>query len=215
MAERNPMKLVILDRDGTINEDRDDYVKSPEEWVPMPGALEAIARLHQAGWHVVVATNQSGLGRGLFDMSALNAMHLKMNERLATLGGRIDAVFFCPHAPEDDCDCRKPLPGLFTQIGERYGVDLRSVPAVGDTLRDLQASAAAGCKPHLVLTGKSGGLDDAGIEAMRQRVPGLVVHADLATFADQLLSAEKRRVQEARRLASGAGATPPPAPPQP
>ncbi len=195
------MKLVILDRDGTINEDRDDYVKSPEEWEPLPGALEAIARLHQAGWHVVVATNQSGLGRGLFDVAALNAMHLKMNEGLVKLGGRVDAVFFCPHAPEDGCDCRKPLPGLFVQIGRRFGVDLRGVPVVGDTLRDLQAGSAVGCAPHLVRTGKAAALDEAGLEALRAKVPGLTVHADLAAFVDDLLGAEKRRLAEVRRQA--------------
>jgi D-glycero-D-manno-heptose 1,7-bisphosphate phosphatase len=176
------MKLVILDRDGTINEDRDDYVKSPAEWVPIPGALEAVARLNHAGWHVVVATNQSGLGRGLFDMAALTAMHAKMNKLLAEKGGRVDAIFFCPHAPEDHCTCRKPAPGLFEQIGERFGVDLREVPAVGDSARDLIAADTAGCPPHLVRTGKSA-----------QRIPdGLPfstrVHADLAAFADDLLS---------------------------
>lgn len=195
------MKLVILDRDGTINEDRDDYVKTADEWVPLPGALEAISRLHQAGWHVVVATNQSGLGRGLFDVATLNAMHLKMNERLAEFGGRVDAVFFCPHAPEDGCDCRKPLPGLFTQIGRRFGVDLRGVPVVGDTLRDLQAGSAVGCAPHLVRTGKAAELDEAGLDALRAKIPDLVVHADLAAFVDDLLGAEKRRQTEVRRQA--------------
>ncbi len=137
------MKLVILDRDGTINEDRDDYVKSPAEWVPIPGSLEAIARLNHAGWHTVIATNQSGLARGLFDMSALNAIHARMNRELAEVGGRIDAVFFCPHGPDDGCACRKPLPGLFTTIGERYGVSLRETYAVGDSLRDLQAGVVS------------------------------------------------------------------------
>ena len=106
------MKLVILDRDGTINEDRDDFVKSEAEWVPLPGAPDAIARLNQAGWHVVLATNQDGLGRGLFEMATLNAIHAKMNRVLTAAGGRVDAVFFCPHRPEENCDCRKPLPGL-------------------------------------------------------------------------------------------------------
>ena len=140
-----PIKLVILDRDGTINVEREDYVKSPEEWEPLPGAMEAIARLNHGGWHVVIATNQSGLGRGLFDMASLNAMHAKMNRLLMEFGGRVDAVFFCPHSPEDGCDCRKPMPGLFEQIGERYGLELRGLPAVGDSLRDLQAAAAVGC----------------------------------------------------------------------
>ena len=119
------MKLVILDRDGTINADSDEFIKSPEEWMPLPGALEAIARLNHAGWHVVIASNQSGLGRGLFDVASLNAMHAKMHKMLAAQGGRIDAVFYCPHSPDEGCHCRKPLPGLFEQIGERFGVDLQ------------------------------------------------------------------------------------------
>ena len=200
MGERsNPIRLVVLDRDGTINEDRDDYVKSADEWTPIPGALEAIARLHQAGWHVVVATNQSGLGRGLFDAYTLNEMHAKMNALLAPLGGRVDAVFFCPHAPEDDCRCRKPRPGLFEDIGLRFGVDMAGVPAVGDTLRDLQAATAVGCAPHLVRTGKAAALDDASLQALRERIPGLTVHADLAAFAEALLAAERRRPPETRR----------------
>ena len=131
------MKLVILDRDGTINVQRDDFIKAPEEWEALPGALEAIARLNHAGWREVVASNQSGLGRGLFDVVALNAMHAKMHKQLGAVGGRIDAVFYCPHSPEESCVCRKPLPGLFEQIGERFGMDLRLVPAVGDNLRDV------------------------------------------------------------------------------
>ena len=200
MGERsNPIKLVVLDRDGTINEDRDDYVKSADEWVPQPGALAAIARLYQAGWHVVVATNQSGLGRGLFDAYTLNEMHAKMNALLMPLGGRVDAVFFCPHAPEDDCRCRKPRPGLFEDIGLRFGIDMAGVPAVGDTLRDLQAASTVGCTPHLVRTGKAASLDEAGVQAMREKVPGLTVHADLAAFVDALLAAEGRRVADGRR----------------
>src|SRR5438067_4530493 len=141
-----PIHLIILDRDGTINEDRDDFVKCDEEWRPLPGALEAIARLNHAGWHTVIATNQSGLGRRLFDLGAFNAINIKMNHALARVGGRIDAVFFCPHTPEDACHCRKPLPGLVEQIGDRYGVDLTEVPLVGDSLRDLQAALAAGAQ---------------------------------------------------------------------
>jgi D-glycero-D-manno-heptose 1,7-bisphosphate phosphatase len=184
------LKLVVLDRDGTINEDRDDYVKSADEWVPLPGALEAIARLNHAGWHVVIASNQSGLGRGLFDMAALNVMHAKLNQLLARQGGRIDAVFFCPHAPDEQCDCRKPLPGLFRQIGQRYGVDLRDVPVVGDTLRDLQAGAAVGCEPHLVRTGKAAALDAAQMERLLAQMPRATVHADLPAFAEFLLQRE-------------------------
>lgn len=186
-----PMKLVILDRDGTINEDRDDYVKSPDEWIPIPGALEAIARLNHAGWHAVVASNQSGIGRGLFDMSTLNAMHLKLHQLLAKQGGRIDAVFFCPHTPTDGCDCRKPMPGLFRQIGERYGVDLTQVPVVGDVLRDLQAGSSAGCQPHLVRTGKAARMSDAQIDELCAQVPGTRVHRDLDAFAEWLIAHER------------------------
>ncbi len=186
------LRLVILDRDGTINEDRDDYVKSVAEWVSIPGALEAIARLNHAGWHTVIATNQSGLARGLFDMAALNAMHERMNRELAELGGRIDAVFFCPHGPDDGCRCRKPLPGLFETIGERYGIPLDEVHAVGDSLRDAIAAAAVGCVPHFVRTGKAAGLDDAQIAALLTDVPGTQVHPDLAAFASSLIQDERR-----------------------
>jgi D-glycero-D-manno-heptose 1,7-bisphosphate phosphatase len=186
-----PPKLIVMDRDGTLNEDRDDYVKSPEEWVPLPGAMEAIARLNQAGWHVVLATNQSGLGRGLFDMATLNAIHVKMHRLLAQHGARIDAVFFCPHAPTEGCRCRKPLPGLLEEIGRRYGVDLAHVPMVGDALRDLQAGAAAGCPTHLVRTGKSAELGADGRASLVDKVPGTIVHADLAAFADWLIRHER------------------------
>lgn len=180
------MKLVILDRDGTINADSDEFIKSPDEWQPLPGALEAIARLNHAGWHTVIASNQSGLGRGLFDVAALNAMHAKMFKLLAAHGGRIDAVFYCPHTPDDNCGCRKPLPGLFEQIGERFGAELKGTPVVGDGLRDLQAGAAVGCEPHLVLTGK-------GAEFRERPLPdtfppGTRVHADLAAFAEHLIA---------------------------
>jgi D-glycero-D-manno-heptose 1,7-bisphosphate phosphatase len=199
------MKLIILDRDGTINEDRDDYVKSPEEWVPIPGALEAIARLNHAGWRMVIATNQSGIGRGTFDMAALNGMHMKMNKLLAKHGGRIDAIFFCPHAPSDQCLCRKPLPGLFAQIGERFGVHLENVPVVGDTLRDLQAGSAVGCPPHLVRTGKAALLDDAQLNELCEQVPGTTVHADLTAFADHIIQAERRARGKTGESDSGYG----------
>jgi D-glycero-D-manno-heptose 1,7-bisphosphate phosphatase len=201
----SPVKLIILDRDGTINEDRDDFVKTPDEWVPIPGALEAIARLNHAGWHTVVATNQSGLGRGTFDMATLNAMHTKMNQLLAKQGGRIDAVFFCPHAPEDACSCRKPLPGLFEQIGVRFGVDLCDVPVVGDSLRDLQAGVAVGCQPHLVRTGKGAGLNAAELQALCAQVPGTIVHADLAAFADHMIRAERKGRADSGESDSGFG----------
>jgi len=178
------MKLIILDRDGTINHDRDDYVKSADEWEPLDGALEAIAKINQAGYNVVVATNQSGLGRGLFGMTELNAMHDKMYRLLHTAGGRIDAIFFCPHNPEvDACICRKPLPGLFAQIQERYGADMSRVHSVGDSLRDLQAANAAGCKTHLVQTGKS------HLKIPHDLPEGAQVHANLMAFADWLITA--------------------------
>jgi len=192
MHSDQAMKLIILDRDGKINEECDDHVKSPAEWVPLPGSLEAIARLNHAGWHTVIATNQSGLGRGLFDMASINAMHVKMNQMLAKQGGRIDAVFFCPHTPEDQCECRKPLPGLMQLIGERYGVELQDVPLVGDSLRDLQAGAAAGCPTHLVGTGKGATLDAAKLAAVLKLVPGTQVHADLGAFADWIIQNERK-----------------------
>lgn len=148
------MKLIILDRDGVINFDSDQFIKSPDEWKPIPGSLEAIARLNQWGWRVVVASNQSGVGRGLFGMDTLNAINDKMVKSLTQVGGRLDAIFFCPHAADSTCECRKPKPGMLVQIGERFNVSLAGVPVVGDSLRDLQAGVAVGCAPYLVLTGK-------------------------------------------------------------
>jgi len=177
------VKLVILDRDGVINRDSPAYVKHPDEWIALPGSLEAIARLSQAGWKVVVASNQSGLARGLFDMAALNAMHAKLRRELAALGGEIDAFFVCPHGPDDGCDCRKPRPGLLRRIAERYDVALAGVPAVGDSLRDLQAAAAAGATPWLVLTGN--GRDTAGRPDLP---PGTRVVDDLTSVAAALLA---------------------------
>jgi len=147
------MKLVILDRDGVINFDSPDYIKSPGEWRPVPGSLEAIALLAQNGWRVVVATNQSGIARGLFDMATLNAIHAKMHKAVNHAGGRIEAVFYCPDLPGMDCTCRKPRPGMLISIGERFNVPLERVPAVGDKLSDLQAARAVGARPILVLTG--------------------------------------------------------------
>ena len=182
------VKLVILGRDGVLNEFREDHVKAPEEWYPIPGALDAVARLNHAGWHAVVATNQSGIGRGMIDMASVNAVHAHMLKGLMAVGGRIDAVFFCPHTPEDGCDCRKPLPGLMRDIGKRYGIDLKHVPMVADTLRDLQAAHAAGCQPHLVLAGRAAGLDAAQVQHLTEQVPGTRVHVDLAAFAEHLLA---------------------------
>jgi len=149
-----PAKLVILDRDGVINFDSAQFIKTPAEWKPIPGSLEAIARLTQCGYKVVVATNQSGVGRGLFDMETLTQIHTKMHKAVVALGGRIDAVFYCPHAADSKCECRKPKPGMFKRISETMNIDLKGVPAIGDSLRDLQACAAAGCQPMLVMTGK-------------------------------------------------------------
>jgi D-glycero-D-manno-heptose 1,7-bisphosphate phosphatase len=181
------VKLVILGRDGILNEYRDDHVKAPNEWHPIDGALEAVARLNHAGWHTVVATNQSGIGRGMIDMASVNAVHAHMNRELMSVGGRVDAVFFCPHTPEDQCDCRKPLPGLMKEIGKRYGIDLRLVPMVADTLRDLQAAQAAGCEPHLVRSGRAAGLSEEQLAHIEAHVPEVVVHDDLAGFAEYML----------------------------
>ena len=180
-------KLVILGRDGILNIFREAHVTAPEEWLPVPGALEAVARLNHAGWHVVVATNQSGIGRGMIDMNAVNLVHAHMHQLLQAQGARLDAVFFCPHTVEDNCDCRKPKPGLMRDIGLRYGVDLSHVPMVGDTARDLLAAQAAGCQPHLVQSGRAAGLGPAQVQAMLAVVPGGRAHASLGTFADFLL----------------------------
>ena len=175
------MKLVILDRDGTIHFDSDQYIKSPEEWQPIPGSLEAIARLTQAGYRLVVATNQSGIARGLFDVGALNAIHNAMHRAVAQAGGRIEAVFFGPHAADSDCACRKPKPGMLLEIARRFNVSLEDTCMVGDSLRDLKAAAAAGARPVLVLTGKGQSTQAAaGLPAETR------VFSDLATFAAQL-----------------------------
>jgi D-glycero-D-manno-heptose 1,7-bisphosphate phosphatase len=176
------MKLIILDRDGVINFDSDQFIKNPEEWKPIPGSLEAIARLNQADYRVVVSTNQSGIGRGLFDMPMLNAIHDKMHKACAQVGARIDAVFFCPHTAETNCRCRKPKAGMLEEIAERYNVSLSGIPTVGDSLRDLQSSSTMGALPFLVLTGKgvktksAGGLPE-----------GTRVFADLAAVAAELV----------------------------
>ena len=181
------VKLVILGRDGILNHFRENHVTAPEEWRPIPGALEAVARLNHAGWHVVVATNQSGIGRGMIDMAAVNAVHAYMNQQLMVQGGRLDAVFFCPHTPEDDCECRKPRPGMLLDIGRRYGLDMAQVPMVGDTLRDLQAAHHAGCLPHLVRSGRAAALGAEQIQALLAQVPGAQVHNSLSDFVDHLL----------------------------
>ncbi len=190
------MKLLVLDRDGTLNRQREDYVASPDEWEPIPGALEAVARLNQAGWHVVLATNQSGLGRGIFDMAALNSVHAKMHRALASVGARIDAVFFCPHAPEDACDCRKPAPGLFQQIADHTGVVAPSIVVAGHALRHVQAGAVLHCPTHILLTGRSAdwrGRLPAGGAVVSDGLwpdlpPGTRAHNDLPAFVTWLLA---------------------------
>lgn len=178
--------LVILDRDGVINEDSDDYIKSPAEWIAIPGSLEAISRLTQAGWRVAVATNQSGLARGLYDAETLEAIHRKMLAAIEGAGGRIDLLVHCPHGPADGCDCRKPRPGLYLRIGESLGLELTGVPVIGDSLRDLQAAEAVGARPILVLTGK--GRKTLAQLAGRTDIP---VYANLAEAVAALLG-EKR-----------------------
>lgn len=179
------MKLVILDRDGTINEESVAFADSPDAWRPLPGALDAIARLNHAGWHVVVASNQSGLGRGLYEVAMLNAIQTRMHKMLAVAGGRVDAIFYCPHSPDEACHCRKPAPGLFEQIGERFGIELHGTPTVGDSVEDLLAGAAVGCEPHLVLTGRGAAYRGTGLPP--EFPAGTHVHEDLAAFAAFLI----------------------------
>ncbi len=176
------MKLIILDRDGVINEDSDHFIKSTEEFIPIEGSLEAIARLNQSGYSVVIATNQSGIARGYFDLNTLNSIHEKLRRLLAPFGGHIDAIFFCPHGPEDHCLCRKPDIGLFDEIKQRFGIELYDVFAIGDSLRDLQAAQRAGASPILVRTGKGERTlaNGSGIE-------DIPVFNNLASFVDELL----------------------------
>lgn len=184
------MRLVILDRDGVINEDSDNYIKSPEEWNPVPGSLDAIARLCRADYRVVVTTNQSGVGRGLFTLDTLNKIHIKMLEHVHQKGGEIDAVLFCPHTPDADCSCRKPRPGMLRQLADRLKIKLHGVPVVGDSIRDLEAAVAVNALPVLVTTGK--GAKSAALLQQQQRTDlGTVpVYADLAGFVDALLDGE-------------------------
>ena len=177
------MKLIILDRDGVINHDSDQYIKSPAEWKPIPGSIEAIARLNQSGYRVVVATNQSGIGRGLFDMGVLNAINDKMMALVFLHGGRIEALFFCPHTAAENCDCRKPKTGMFEEIARRFEIDLTGVPCVGDSLRDLEAAAKMGCQPILVLTGKGKRTQQVGNLPRKT-----LVFADLAEACKHLIA---------------------------
>lgn len=177
------MKLIILDRDGVVNFDSDDYIKSVDEFVPIPGSLEAIARLNQAGYTVYIATNQSGVGRGYYDLATLNAMHEKLAKLLKEHDGHVDGIVYCPHTPEDHCDCRKPQPGMYYQIAELTGCDLKDVPVVGDSLRDLEAAQTVGAKPHLVRTGKG-----ERTIAKGNGLDGIPIYNDLADFVNQLLN---------------------------
>jgi len=177
--------VIILDRDGVINRDSADFIKSPDEWQPLPGSLDAIARLCAAGYRVAVASNQSGIGRGLFHISDLDAIHGKMLAAVTAAGGKISALEYCPHRPEDRCDCRKPAPGLLLRIGERLGVELADVPCIGDSLRDIEAAAAVGARPMLVLTGNGRLTSEKGVP------PSVEIYRDLAAAADRLI--EERR----------------------
>ncbi len=184
------MKLVILDRDGVINQDSPDYIKSPEEWQPIPGSLEAIARLNQAGFHVYVASNQSGIGRGLFDLDALFGIHERMQRALAELGARIEAIEFAPDHPGAASGMRKPEPGMLLDLAQRLQINLDGVPAVGDSWRDLQAAEAAGARPVLVLTGN-------GERTQKEHlIAGVPVYADLAAFASDWIEREQKAQAE-------------------
>ena len=182
------VSLVILDRDGVINHDSDDYIKSPDEWQPLPGSLEAIARLCRADYTVVVATNQAGVGRGLFSLEMLIRIHRKMASSIRDKGGRLDSVFFCPHSPADQCGCRKPKPGMLLEISDRLGIRLSGVPVVGDSLRDLEAAAAAGAMPVMVKTGRGRLTQEKLSQGELSHTLGQTpVYPDLAAFTDALL----------------------------
>ena len=174
-------KIIILDRDGVINYDSDEFIKSTDEWQPLPGSLEAIARLNHASYQVFVASNQSGIARGLLTLDELNQIHNKLHQQLAQINGKIEAIFFCPHGPKDNCLCRKPLPGLFHQIANYLGTTLTDVIAIGDSLRDLQAANAVGAKPILVLTGK-------GKRTVNQLTSEIAIYDDLAAVVENLLT---------------------------
>lgn len=176
------MKLIILDRDGVINHDSDAYIKSLEEWIPIPGSVEAIAALSKAGWTVAVATNQSGIARGYYPLSVLESMHARLRELVAEQGGEVGLIVQCPHGPDEGCECRKPKPGMLRQIGEHYGVPLSGIWFVGDSASDLETARAVDCQPVLVKTGK-------GERTLAKGLPaGTLVFDDLAAVAAQLLT---------------------------
>ncbi len=180
------MSLIILDRDGVINHDSDDFIKSPAEWEPIEGSLEAVAKLNHAGYRVVVITNQSGIARGLFDIDTLSRIHAKMRRMLTQVGGTLEAILYCPHGPDDNCDCRKPKAGNFIELAQRLRIELKGIPAIGDSLRDIQAAQTVGARPILVKTGKGektladGDLPD-----------NIAVYNDLAATVDALLDVKK------------------------
>ena len=178
------MKLIILDRDGVINEDSDDYIKSPDEFIPIAGSLVAIARLKQVGFTVVVATNQSGIARRLFDIGTLNAIHEKLQRELASHGASLDGIFFCPHGPDEDCECRKPKAGLLREIATRFQVDLDGVPSIGDSLRDVQAAREVGAAPIFVKTGKG----QRTLDQHAAELQDIPIYSDLAQAVDALVS---------------------------
>ncbi|MEJ2620666.1 MAG: D-glycero-beta-D-manno-heptose 1,7-bisphosphate 7-phosphatase [Candidatus Thiodiazotropha sp.] len=178
------MKLIILDRDGVINQDSDTYIKHPDEWQPIEGSLEAIARLSRAGYRVFVATNQSGLARGLFDIETLNQIHQKMVNAVQQVGGHIEGIFFCPHGPDEGCSCRKPATGLYEMIAQRSQSPLSDVPIVGDSLRDLQAAQKVGAQPILVLTGNG----QKTIKQLSGKLTETPIFRDLNSFALLLIN---------------------------
>lgn len=175
------MKLLILDRDGVINEDSDAYIKSVQEWIPIPGSIEAIAQLSKAGWTVAVATNQSGIARGYYDLATLHAMHARLRELVAEQGGEVGLIVYCPHGPDQECECRKPKPGMLLTIASHYSVDLRGVWFVGDSKGDLQAAVAVDSQPVLVMTGKGHKTRSAPLPA------GTLIFDDLAAVAAKLI----------------------------
>lgn len=179
------MKLIILDRDGVINEDSNEYIKSPEEFIPVPGSLEAIARLNHAGYRVAVISNQSGIARKYFNTATLQSIHEKLRSLLADIGGHIDTILYCPHKPDDQCDCRKPKTGLFDELKNRLHIRFDNTIAVGDSLRDLQAAKAVGAKPVLVKTGK--GLRTLQNDPVPKNIP---VYDNLAEVVNDLLAKE-------------------------
>ena len=179
------MKLIIIDRDGVINEDSDDFIKSPDEWVPITGSLEAISRLNHEGYTVAVATNQSGLARGYFDTLTLSEMHRKMQMLLQDYGGHVDAVAYCPHGPNDGCECRKPKPGMLLDIATRFQAKLEDVYFIGDTLNDVRAALAANARPILVKTGKG---EKAAKKLGENGLSYVPYYDDLSSAVDAVLS---------------------------